>query len=233
MNRYSVITNKNPREIVLLRGLGCTWLKCSFCDYHLDSDLDKAANFALNSEVLQKLTGEFSRLEVINSGSYFELDSNTQTLIEQLCAARGIKHLHVESHWVYREQVSRLRERMAQQGIELLVKIGVESFDYEYREGFLHKGIDEREPAKIAEAFDDCCLLFGLPGQTLKSMELDLALGLEHFGRVCVNIMCENTSEIRPDEAVIRLFREELLPRCVGNARIDILMDNQDFGVGE
>lgn len=36
MERYSVITNKNPREIVLLRGSGCKWRRCAFCDYHLD-----------------------------------------------------------------------------------------------------------------------------------------------------------------------------------------------------
>ena len=37
MIRYSVITEKNPREIVLLRGSGCVWKKCAFCDYHLDA----------------------------------------------------------------------------------------------------------------------------------------------------------------------------------------------------
>ena len=36
MERYSVITEKNPREIVLLRGAGCAWRRCRFCDYHLD-----------------------------------------------------------------------------------------------------------------------------------------------------------------------------------------------------
>ena len=36
-NRYAVIEEKNPREIVMLRGLGCTWRRCRFCDYHLDS----------------------------------------------------------------------------------------------------------------------------------------------------------------------------------------------------
>ena len=33
MDRYSEITNKNQREIVLLKAFPCVWGKCSFCDY--------------------------------------------------------------------------------------------------------------------------------------------------------------------------------------------------------
>ena len=232
MNRYSAINDKNSREIVLLRGLGCGWLKCRFCDYHLDSGNDAKANFSLNSKVLANVTGEYSRLEIINSGSYFELDPQTQELIKKICEEKKISNLHVESHWMYRDRVRALRRQMAEQGIELKVKIGVESFDYDYRERYLNKGLDERSPEKIARDFDDCCLLFGLPGQTEKTMRRDLALGLEHFGRVCINIMCENSSIIKPDHEVIRLFRETLWLECRDNPRVDVLLDNLDFGVG-
>ena len=37
MDRYSEITNKNQREIVLLKAFPCVWGKCSFCDYILDN----------------------------------------------------------------------------------------------------------------------------------------------------------------------------------------------------
>ena len=36
--RYSKITEKNPREIVMLVGNGCKWRKCRFCNYHLRSE---------------------------------------------------------------------------------------------------------------------------------------------------------------------------------------------------
>ena len=232
MNRYSVIKDKNPREIVLLRGFGCGWLKCRFCDYHLDCSKDADDNFRLNSKVLANVNGEYSRLEVINSGSYFELDEKTQLQIEQTCIVRGIKTLHVESHWLYRGRVQHLRKRMAEKGIVLKVKIGVETFDYNYREQQLQKGIDEANPEKIAQEFDDCCLLFGLTGQTEQSMLRDLELGLEFFGRVCINIMCENTSAIKPNPDVIGLFCEKILPLCRDNPRVDALLDNLDFGVG-
>ena len=48
--RYSVINDKNPREIVLLRGSGCKWKRCAFCDYHTDFSEDENANFELNSK---------------------------------------------------------------------------------------------------------------------------------------------------------------------------------------
>ena len=69
--RYSVIEDKNPREIVMLVGDGCKWRKCRFCDYHLDSSKDIEANFQLNKQVLSNVTGKFAELEVINSGSQY------------------------------------------------------------------------------------------------------------------------------------------------------------------
>ena len=70
MKRYSIIREKNKREIVLLRGSGCKWRKCRFCDYHLDFSKDEEENFSLNREILQQVTGCFGVLETINSGSY-------------------------------------------------------------------------------------------------------------------------------------------------------------------
>ena len=68
MTRYSVIEDKNPREIVLLRGRGCAWKRCRFCDYHLDASRDEQANLTLNRAVLAQVTGRYGRLEAINSG---------------------------------------------------------------------------------------------------------------------------------------------------------------------
>ncbi len=58
MLRYGIIREKDPREIVLLRGKGVFYKKCTFCDYHLDACSDDDANVALNSVVLKQVTGE-------------------------------------------------------------------------------------------------------------------------------------------------------------------------------
>ena len=92
--RYSKILEKNPREIVLLRGNGCKWRRCRFCDYHTDFSLDEQANFQLNSKVLAQVTGEFGRLEVINSGSFCDLGDATPEEIakyfNQVCLLQGL-----------------------------------------------------------------------------------------------------------------------------------------------
>ena len=111
MVRYSVITDKNPREIVLLRGAGCRWKRCAFCDYHLDRSEDAAANLALNRQVLGHVTGVYHHLEVINSGSFPDLGPATMDEIERVCREKAIRILHFECHWMHRKEVPALRGR--------------------------------------------------------------------------------------------------------------------------
>lgn len=233
MNRYSVITDKNPREIVLLRGRGCRYRRCSFCDYHYDASCDERANLEINTEALSHVTGEFGCLEVVNSGSFCELDGSVMKAIMAVCTAKNIKHIHFECHWLYRRHIPALRQAFAQIGTEVKMKIGVESFDAEYRENVMLKGIKETDPAKIAEDFNECCLLFGLPGQTVDSMKNDIETGLKYFERVCVNVMVENSTSLQPSEEVRQVFINEIYPDYKDNPRVDILLHNTDFGVGD
>ena len=232
MERYSIITEKNPREIVLLRGSGCNWRRCRFCDYHLDFSTDQGANHSLNSQVLKNITGLFHRLEVINSGSFCDLPTPTMAMIREICRTKNIRQVHFECHWKDREHIPALRKSFTAMDVTVKVKIGVETFDPLFRESYLDKGIDEQDPAQISRDFDECCLLQGLPGQTEESMRRDIQIGLKYFERVCVNIMTENSGSIHPDPAVIRTFVEKIKPEYQQNPRVDILMENTDFGVG-
>ena len=152
--------------------------------------------------------------------------------VERVCQAQGIHDLHFECHWMHRREIPALRVRFAGLGVRVHIKIGVETFDRTYREGVLHKGIGVSDPAEIAADFDECCLLFGLSGQTADSMRRDIQTGLAHFDRVCVNIMVENTTPVKPDSAVIQIFCREIAPAYLDDPRVDILMENTDFGVG-
>lgn len=232
LTRYSEITEKNRREIVLLRGSGCKWRRCTFCDYHLDFSPDEDRNFALNQEILKKITGKYQKLEVINSGSFVDLDAKTVSLILDTCIEKKITELHFECHWMHRDAIPALRRTFETHGIQIKLKIGVETFDSQYREQVLHKGIDETAPAKIAACFDEVCLLFGLDSQTEDSMRCDIETGLANFERVCINIMAENTTSVRPNPSVIDIFMKKIYPIYQADDRVDILLDNTDFGVG-
>lgn len=232
MIRYGIIREKNPREIVLLRGRGCRWRRCAFCDYHLDFSVDEAENFALNRRVLSRVTGMYARLEVINSGSFGDLDERTMTEIERTCQRCGIVQLHFECHYQHRNEIPALRKRFEELGVAVKIKQGVETFDAGFREKVLKKGIAPVDPSEIARGFDEGCLLFGLTGQTAVSMKKDIETGLRYFQRVCVNIMTENSTKIRPDPAVIQVFKEKIYPQYRENPRVDILFENTDFTVG-
>jgi len=56
---------------------------------------------------------------------------------------------------------------------------------------------------------------------------------LENFERICLNIMCDNTTGVSPDKAVINSFIKQLYPIYKNNERVDILINNTDFGVGD
>lgn len=231
MERYNVIKDKQKREIVLLRGRGCVYKKCSFCDYYEDYCLNDEENFLLNKSVLDKVTGEFKDLEVINSGSVFELDQKTLNHIKEISRRNDIKILHFESHYLYRDKIPRLRAEYSD--FKLMMKLGLETFDYDFREKVLKKGINEKNPEIISKNFDEANFLFGIKGQTVQSMENDISLGLQFFRRICLNIMCENSTEVKPDKAVISGFMQELYPKYKDNDRVDILINNTDFGVGD
>lgn len=230
MERYSRIIQKRPREIVLLRGKGCVYKKCAFCDYYSDSGEDAKYNFEVNKAALARVSGEFNELEVINSGSVFELDKKTLALIKSVCREKNISVIHFESHYLYKNKIAALREEFSD--FTLKMKLGLESFDHDFRENVLKKGIKERSPEKIAENFDEANFLFGLSGQSLNSMRNDIRLGLKYFERICVNIMCENSSSLSPDKNVISIFKDALFPICKDDERVDILIENTDFGVG-
>ena len=105
MDRYSTIENKNQREIVLLKGFPCVWGKCSFCDYIDDnSDIEDEIN-SINFEVLENITGKYKVLEVINSGSCFEIPKATLIRIKKIIKEKKIEKLFLESHWCYKNKL--------------------------------------------------------------------------------------------------------------------------------
>lgn len=232
MERYSIITSKNPREIVLLRGSGCKWRRCTFCDYHLDFSLNEEENYKINSEALSKVTGVYSKLEAINSGSFSDLDEKTIQLIIDTCIKNKITTVHFECHYLHRADVPKIKKLFADNNITVKIKTGVETFDIGYRENIMKKGFASATPQEIAEYANEVCLLFGLTGQTEQSMLNDIETGLKYFDRVCINIMTPNTTKIQPDPSVIEIFKSKVADKYINNSRVDILLENTDFGVG-
>ncbi len=228
MERYSRITGKNEREIVLLKAFPCAWGKCAFCDYIADNGRDEVEMVRQNRQVLSRVTGEFGVLEAINSGSCFELPKETLADIKGIVETRGIQRLIFESHWIYRKRLGEMREYF---GIPVTYKIGVETFDDEFREKVLNKHADFQTPQEVAAYFDSICLMVGIEGQTPEMIRKDISILKQYFRHGTVNVYNNNTTPIRRDEELVRWFMEEYR-WLLDDPEVEVLYEITDFGVG-
>lgn len=229
MERYNKITNKNKREIVLLKGRPCAWGKCRFCDYIEDNSRDLQSMNELNRQVLSRVTGEFGVLEVINSGSCFELPGETLELIRKIIQEKNIKRLFFESHWMYRKRLQSMRDYM---GIPVTYKIGVETFDREFRENYLNKHADFESAEEVRKYFDSPCLMVGIKGQTKEMIDYDIKMLKEHFELGTVNVFTNNSTDVKRDQELVDWFMEKY-QWLLEDPTVEVLYEKTDFGVGD
>lgn len=229
MNRYSVIRGKFPREFLLLQGKGCKWRRCTFCDYHEDASENP---YETNRAVLERVTGEFGVLDIINSGSAMELDAGTIEAIKKIIQEKGIHTLWFEAHYMYRNQL----ERFAQEFHPARVKFrcGVETFDPTLRTNW-QKGIAPHvTPQDIARHFQGICLLCctDTPGDTRERLLSDIELAERHFEYYSVNVFCPNNTPIRRNDDMLRWFMAEVCTTLQKSPKAEVLIENTDLGVG-
>lgn len=229
MDRYSKVINKNLREIVLLKALPCIWGKCAFCDYIDDNDDNIAEINKLNKEVLNNITGEFGVLEVINSGSCFEIPRESLEYIKKIVVEKKIKKLFLESHWCYKNRLQEMRDFF---GIEIIFKIGVETFDNSFRNLVLNKNANFKTVDEVKESFQSVCLLVGIKGQTKEMIKRDINLVLENFKYATINVFINNTTDVKRDEELVQWFTDNF-KYLEDYQYIELLYNNTDFGVGD
>ena len=227
--RYAKYTGHHPREVVLLKGLPCVWSRCTFCDYIDDNTTDQAAIRQVADEELMKVTGEFGRLQVINSGSIQELPLFLRERIRELLKSRGIGEFWTESYWAYRRDYAATRAFFE---VDTHLFLGVETFDDRLRNEVLGKSMHWDSPDDVAAATDSICLMVGFRGQTKDSVRRDIDILRSKFRYGIVNLFSENRlSAGLMDEEIKAWFREEFR-WLEGEPNLDVLWNNTDFGVG-
>lgn len=235
-SRYSLRPATDPgTEMVLLQGRGCFWKKCVFCNYYEDSASDETI-IPLNHEVLSRVTGETGRLTVINSGSWFELPEVTRQEIIRIMKEKRISTLSTETHWAYHEKTKALRDALAEEGIELCARIGIETFDADFREDVMIKGIGKTVTVdEIAKIYRECCLLYGMQGQSEEQLRRDIDIALKHFERVYLNLYQGGEGLYPEDKELTRDFRERLAREFSDQKKypgLIVLVENTDLDVG-
>ncbi|MGL5647292.1 MAG: radical SAM protein [Clostridium sp.] len=228
MQRYSKISGKNPREMVMLKGFPCKWGRCTFCDYIEDNSKDEEEIVKFNKEVLKNVTGEYKVLDVINSGSIFEVPDESLKDIKEIILEKGIEKLFVECHWIYKNRLQEMRDFF---GIEIIFRCGIETFDNDFRMNFFNKGANFKEYTEVNKYFDSICLLVGVKGQTKEMIKRDVEIVEKYFKLGCINVYVENTTNLKRDEELVKWF-EENYRYLENNPKIEVLFHNTDLGVG-
>lgn len=227
MNRYSLIETKMPREMLLLVGSGCFWKKCTFCDYHNDVSEDAQQ---INKEVLSKVTGQTGALDIINSGSCFELGAITMIEILKTAREKNIHTIWFESHWFYKDYFEDLRKMFS--GIKLKFRLGVETFNNNFRKSLVKGFPNNLTPEEISKYFSGVCLLVGLEGQTEEMIKNDILLADKYFEYFSVNVFNENSTNVKCDHELVDKFVKNIVPELEKNPKCEVLIDNKDLGVG-
>ena len=227
MDRYALIHTKMPREFVLLQGTGCRWRKCTFCDYHEDVSDNP---YAINEPVLRQVTGQYGVLDIINSGSAMELDTDTIGLIKEVVKEKKIHTLWFEAHYMYRKKLADFAKQF--DPVQVKFRCGVETFDPALRDAW-KKGIPfSVTPEDIARYFQGVCLLCGTQGESREHILKDIELAKQYFEYFSVNVFCNNGTSVRKDPELATWFAQEIYPTIKDDPRIEVLMENTDLGVG-
>lgn len=180
--------------------------------------------------MLERVTGRYGVLDVINSGSAMELDERTLQLIASVVREKGIHTLWFEAHWIYRHHLASFAEQFAP--AEVKFRCGVESFDAAQR-ALWCKGIDDDATAEdIARYFRGVCLLCCTRGESRERIVSDIELADRYFDYFSVNLFCNNTTRVERDEELAQWFIEQIYPTLKDNPKAEILLGNTDLGVG-
>ncbi len=230
--RYNKITGKHQREIVLLKSFPCRYGKCSFCNYIEDNSTDEEEIDSVNLQVLKEVTGEYGVLEVINSGSVFELTQNTMAEIKKIITEKNIKTLYFEIYYGYIKRLDEIKKYF--EGVEIRFRMGMETFDNDFRINVYNKNfsIDEKVLEYMSEKLYSVCLLVCTQGQTKEMIDRDIEMGLKYFKAVTINVFIDNGTKVKRDSELVRWFADKY-SYLMNDDRVELLIDNKDLGVFE
>ena len=114
----------------------------------------------------------------------------------------------------------------------MIIKIGVETFDDDFRNRVLNKNATFQTIEELKQYFDSPCLMVGIQGQTKEMIQKDMDILTHHFDYGTINIYRNNSTPIKRDESLIQWFMQNYA-YLQDDPRYDFLCDPTDFGVGD
>lgn len=188
IKRY--VDRGNDGEYIHLKGYPCINSKCTFCIFPKDNSLDTTSSLEYNKELIDRVHGNSKILEVYNFGSIFEVPFPSLLYLSQKVQSKGIERLITDSHWFYRESFDQFRNFIPCD--DVMIKIGLETFDNEVREKLMKKGMGYVTIDDILKYTNAINLLVGFKGQTREQILDDIDIVSKKFRFADVNIIDPN-----------------------------------------
>lgn len=186
--------------MVILKGKPCVNKgACVFCTLHWDNAQKiNEEILALNKEILGKIRG-LGTLEIYNSGSIFELPIVTlNAVMDILKNNKSIKKVITESHWHYRNSFAKIKSNFGRP--DMIIKVGVETFNVKIRENLMKKNMGNASPKEIRKYTNGINLLVGFCGQTKETIKTDIEIAKKMFDLTDISVFDEKYA---PDKSLV------------------------------
>ena len=117
------------------------------------------------------------------------------------------------------------------EGINVEFNVGAETFDIDYREKVMKKGMGKATAKEVSKYFNRVNIMTGMKGQTLQMLARDLDLALKYFDIISLNIFTPNTTTTERDYKLIEdFYNSEIYDMAINHSRIRVLDDlNRDI----
>ena len=150
--------------------------------------------------------------------------------IREIGHSKKIKAIWFEAYYIYKNRLQEIRDYFDR--VEVRFKVGIESFDENFRNNVLNKDLYYKDISELTNYFENVCLMVGIFGQTEDMIREDISIGLKNFKRLTINVFINNGTSIKRDDNLVKWFENEF-SYLEKYENIEILNDNKDFGVYE
>jgi len=139
------------RLILVLKGLPCSWNKCTFCPFFLEQG-SLPQVLKVNSELIEQAIKilsreDYERITIFNGGSFYELPINTVIKLSKITNSRVVD-IETRPEFIDYDTITKTLEILKPK--RLVIRIGFEVIDDEVRNKILNKGIPQQEVYRIA-----------------------------------------------------------------------------------
>lgn len=139
------------RLILVLKGLPCSWNKCTFCPFFLEQG-SLPQVLKVNSELIEQAIKvlskeDYERITIFNGGSFYELPIDTVIKLSKITNNKVVD-IETRPEFIDYDTITKTLEILKPK--RLIIRIGFEVIDDEVRNRVLNKGIPQQEVYRIA-----------------------------------------------------------------------------------